>query len=201
MGCSSSAYTVPQEPLPDDKYYGWLDDLDTFMGQVFNQDMKAWGVNSDTTIEMAGRGLLDPPFENADEEEYWYRFRDAIFQAHSNRDTVDTAKNSGAKPEVSGAKQFFQEAEEKEDIKQIDPEIVKSVASKYLWKSAYLQMRAKQYIDRISRGEDSLVCKASFHGSFSNKAIDMDDEDEDVGSVEDDYTDADVVSGGGDLGI
>ena len=80
---------------------------------------------------------------------------------------------------------------------------MKSVAEKYLWKSPYLQMRAKQYIDRIAHGGDSLVCKASFHGSFSNKSIgsESDGEEEDAQSVDDDYTGADIVSGGGDLGI
>ena len=63
QACGKNKYVAPLEALEDDGNYEWCNDLDTFMQVVMNQG-EVFGIPSESTMEMASRGLLDCPFEN-----------------------------------------------------------------------------------------------------------------------------------------
>jgi hypothetical protein len=189
MGCGPSRPVEPAGPYEDDGNTEWLDDLDSFMSNVFAEGDR-YGLSTDAAIEMAGRGLLDCPFDNEWERELWYKFRDDVYRRHQK--VVDTTGKCPASPshrksptfedaDFTGASEIVAAAEMNEES--VNTDIVREVAANILYQSPYLIMRSEQYckrVDFVPNGQ-GLVVKASFHRSFSSVPVVDDDEDENGG--------------------
>ena len=173
QACGKNKYVAPLDALEDDGNYEWCNDLDTFMQVVMNQG-EVFGIPSESTMEMASRGLLDCPFENDKQKQSWYVFRDKLWKDCSSKKSSDSSSTSTKKNDNN-----------KEDNNFLPFSMVKNIATKYLGHSPYLLMRANQYMVN-KYGEDTVY--------GNNDGLD------ETASVEEDY-EVDVVKSEADLGI